>query len=87
MVRRHGDGQFLPMSPYTKAALFDIRLIAAAFIICSFCLYSSDLFLWLSNHPPQNKAALVLKAIPLLIGLALLWKSHDIAEQLTKDLD
>jgi hypothetical protein len=87
MVRRCGYGRSLPMSPYTKAALFAVRLIAAAFIICSFCLYSSDLFLWLSDHPLQNKFGLVLKAIPLLIGLALLWKSHDIAEQLTKDLD
>jgi hypothetical protein len=75
------------MNPYTKAALFTIRLIAFAFIICSLCFYSSDIFLLLSGHSLQNKLGLVLKAIPLLIGFALLWKSRDLAEQLTKDLD
>jgi hypothetical protein len=75
------------MNPYKKAALFTIRLIAFAFIICSFCLYSTDLFLMFTNHPLSNKFGLVLKAIPLLIGVVLLWKSDDIAEQLTKDLD
>jgi hypothetical protein len=75
------------MSPYAKAALFAIRLIATALILVSLALYSSDLYLWLSHHPPQNIGALALKAVPLLAGLVLYWKSHDIAEQLTKDLD
>jgi hypothetical protein len=75
------------VTPYAKAALFVVRLIATAFIICSLCLYSSDLYLWLSQHPPQNIGALALKAIPMGIGVALFWKSHDIAKQLTKDLD
>jgi hypothetical protein len=30
---------------------------------------------------------LALKAVPMLIGLALFWKSHPIAKHLTKDLD
>jgi len=75
------------VSPYAKAALFVIRLIATAFIICSLCFYSTDLYLWFSRHPPQNAAMLALKAVPMLIGLALFWKSHPIAKHLTKDLD
>ena len=75
------------MSPYTRAALFLVRLIAAAFIIFSLCLYSSDLFLWLRHHPPRGIGWLALKAVPLIIGLAIYWKSDDIAKQLTKDLD
>ncbi len=75
------------MSPYTKAALFLIRLIAAGFLICSLCLYSSDLFLWLAHRPPHRTIWLVLKAVPLIIGLVIFWKSDDMAKQLTKDLD
>lgn len=75
------------MSPYTKAALSVIRLIAAGFLILSLCLYSSDVFLWLSHRPPRHLGALVLKAIPFVIGVVIYWKSHDIAKELTKDLD
>ena len=75
------------MSTYTKAALSVIRLVAAGFIVMSLCLYSPDLFLWLSQKPPHHTGVLVLKAFPLMIGLVLYWKSRDIAERLTKDLD
>ena len=85
-TRRRGRLRYA-VSPYTRAALFLIRLIAAGFVICSLCLCSSDLFLWLSHHPPHRLGWLVLKGVPLLIGLAIFWKSEDIAKQLTKDLD
>jgi len=74
-------------SPYNKAALFLIRLIATGFVLCSLFLYYDDLFLWLSHKPPHRAGALLLKAIPMIVGLAVFWKSDDIAKQLTKDLD
>ncbi len=75
------------MSPYTRAALFAIRLIAFGLVILGLCLYSTDLFLLLSHRPPRPGAALALKGLPVLAGLILYWKSHDIARELTKDLD
>lgn len=75
------------VSPYTKAALAVIRTIAAGFILLSLCLYSPDLFLWLSHRPPHHAGVLVLKAVPLLIGLVIYWKSDGLAKWLTKDLD
>jgi uncharacterized membrane protein YkgB len=75
------------VSPYTKAALSVIRTIAAGFILLSFCLYSPDLFLWLSHRPPHHAGVLVLKAVPLLAGLVIYWKSDGMAKRLTKDLD
>jgi hypothetical protein len=75
------------VSPYTKAALSVIRMIAAGFIVLSLCLYSPDLFLWLSHRPRHPAGVLVLKAVPLALGLAIYWKSDDIAKRLTKDLD
>jgi hypothetical protein len=74
-------------SPYTKAALFLIRLIASAFVLCSLFLYYDDLYLLLSHKPPHRAGALVLKSIPMIAGAAVFWKSEDIAKQLTKDLD
>ncbi|MGA2544089.1 MAG: hypothetical protein ABSG78_21275 [Verrucomicrobiota bacterium] len=75
------------MSPYTKAALSVIRMVAAGFIVLSLGLYCPDLFLWLSHHPLHHAGVLLLKAVPLVIGLVLYWKSDDLAKRLTKDLD
>ena len=75
------------MSPYTKAALSVIRMVAAGFIVLSLGLYCPDLFLWLSHHPLHHAGVLLLKAVPLVIGLVLYWKSDPMAKWLTKDLD
>jgi hypothetical protein len=75
------------VSPYTKAALAVIRTIAAGFIVLSLCLCSPELFLWLSHRPLHHAGVLVLKAVPLVIGLVIYWKSDGIAKRLTKDLD
>jgi hypothetical protein len=83
----HGEGIRTVSSPYTKAVLSVIRLVAAGFIFVSLALYLPDLFLWLSHHPAHHAFILVLKAVPLVIGVVLYWKSDAIAEQLTKDLD
>jgi hypothetical protein len=75
------------VSPYTKAALFVIRLIAFSLVIVSLCLYSTDLFLLLSHRPTRPGGALALKGLPFVAGLIVFWKSYDLARQLTKDLD
>ena len=75
------------MSPYSKAATAAIRLVAAGCIVVSICLYLPDILLLLSHKRPDSIILLVIKAIPLVGGVWLLWKSEAIAEQLTKDLD
>ncbi len=75
------------MSPYTKAALSAIRLIAAGFIILSLVWYCPDLISWLAHHPAGRRAMLLVKAVPFVAGVLLFWKSEDIAKWLTKDLD
>lgn len=75
------------MSPYTKAALSVIRMVAAGFLVLSLCLCLPDLFLLLSHRPLPHPGLLVLKAIPLVIGVVIYWKSDDLAKRLTKDLD
>jgi hypothetical protein len=75
------------VSPYTKAALFVIRLIAFGLIMLSLCLYSTDLYLLLAHRPPRPGAVLAVKGLPFVAGLMVYWKSHGMARQLTKDLD
>jgi hypothetical protein len=75
------------VSPYTKAALSVIRMVAAGFLVLSLCLCLPDLFLLLSHRPLPHPGLLVLKAIPLVIGVVIYWKSDDLAKRLTKDLD
>ena len=74
-------------SPYTRAALFVIRLIAFGFMIFSFSLLWEDVFLVLSHHRPHHLHILMLKGIPFLFGMFVFWKSHDMARYLTDDLD
>jgi hypothetical protein len=75
------------MSPYTKAALSGLRLLAFGCIILSLALYSSDYFLYLSHRPLPKPSVLALKGAPLFAGLALYWKARALAERLTRDLD
>jgi hypothetical protein len=75
------------ISPYAKAALFVIRLIACGLIILGLGLCASDLFLYLSHRPISRPAMLALKAAPVLAGVALYGKSKAMAIHLTKDLD
>jgi hypothetical protein len=75
------------VSPYTKAALSAIRLIAAGFILLSLGWYCPDLILWLTHRPAHGVIILVLKAVPLAAGAVIYWKSEDMAKWLTKDLD
>ena len=62
-------------------------MVAAGFLVLSLCLCLPDLFLLLSHRPLPHPGLLVLKAIPLVIGVVIYWKSDDLAKRLTKDLD
>jgi len=75
------------LSPYAKAALFVIRFSACGLVILSGCLYSTDVFLYLSHHPVSRPAVLAFKAVPVLAGAALYVKSKKMAIYLTKDLE
>jgi hypothetical protein len=75
------------MSPYAKAALSVLRLIAFGCIILSLAFYSSDYFLYLSHRPLPGRALLALKGAPFLAGLVLYWKGRPLAERLTRDLE
>jgi hypothetical protein len=75
------------MNLYTKAVLSIIRLIASALFIISFFLYSSDAYVFLQNKTLPRPGFLVLKGIPLLVGLPLFVRGRALAEYFTKDLD
>jgi hypothetical protein len=75
------------LSPYAKAALFVIRLIACGLIILGFGLCAGDLYLYMSHHPISRPAVLALKAAPALAGAVLYGKARSMAIHLTKDLD
>ena len=75
------------MNPYTKAALFIIRLIAFAFILFGALPLSADYFARRHNKPSGSTLWLFLEIFSLLLGFVLLFKSGAIAKKLTKDFD
>jgi hypothetical protein len=75
------------MSPYAKAVLSVLRLIAFGSIILSLSLYSTDYFLYLKHQPMSGWGLLALKGAPLLAGLILGWNARALAEHFTRDLD
>jgi len=75
------------MSPYAKAVLSVLRLVAFGCIILSLAFYSSDYFLYLSHRPLPGPGRLALKGAPLLAGLVLYWKGRALAIRLTRDLE
>lgn len=75
------------MNPYTKAALFIIRLIAFAFILFGALQLGADYFASRQNKPSAGTLWLFLKVFSLLLGFVLLFKSSAIAKKLTEDFD
>jgi hypothetical protein len=76
------------MSPYTRAALFVIRMIAFGcilFTVVYFGLYF--MATKVNKKPSEGPPSLVLKGMPLLVGLVLWAKSYAIAKRVTEDLD
>jgi len=78
---------FCSVNVYTKAAQSVIRLVAFVLVVASLFLYGADLYLRASHRPMSAPGWLVLKAVPLVIGLLLYWKCRVLAERFTKDLD
>ena len=75
------------MSPYAKAALSALRLIAFGCIILSLALYSSDFFLFVAHRPLPGAGVLALKGAPFLAGVIIYWKARPWALRLTRDLE
>jgi len=75
------------MNPYTKAALFIIRLFAFAFILFGALPLGADYFARHQNQPRGSTLWLMLEILSLLLGIVLLFKSGAIAKKLTEDFD
>ena len=75
------------MNPYTKAALFLIRLVAFAFILFGGLELGAEYFAHRQNKTGSNAVWLFLEIFSLLIGLVLLFKSKSIARKLTEDFE
>ena len=76
------------MSPYRRAALLFIRLLAFGLMLFS-ALYLGAYFFALrtGKEPDESILLMSLKTVPLLIGFVLLVKSSAIARRLTEDLE
>ncbi|MEO7297261.1 MAG: hypothetical protein ABI042_01645 [Verrucomicrobiota bacterium] len=75
------------MNPYTKAALFIIRLVAFAFVLFGALPLGADYFARRQNKPIGSTLWLFLEIFSLLLGFVLLFKSGAIAKKLTEDFE
>jgi hypothetical protein len=75
------------ISPYAKAALFLIRLVACGLIVLGLLLCGADFYAPYLGRPVSRPIVLALKAVPALAGVALYAMSKAIAIHLTKDLE
>ena len=75
------------MSPYTRGALFLLRMTGAGLIILSLIWLGLDLFLFLGHRPVESPLWMAAKSIPFFAGAILCWKSSSLAERLTRDFD
>ena len=75
------------MNPYTKAALFIIRLAAFAFILFGALPLGADYFARRQGKPSAGTIWLFLEIFSVLLGFVLLFKSGAIARKLTEDFD
>ena len=75
------------MSPYAKAALFLIRLVACGLIILGLLLCGADFYSPYLRRPVSRPIMLALKAVPALAGAVLYARSKGIAVYMTKDLE
>ncbi len=75
------------MNPYTKAALFIIRLVAFAFILFGALPLGADYFASRQGKPTSGLFWLALEILSLSIGVVLLFRSGAIAKKLTEDFE
>ncbi|MFN7140732.1 MAG: hypothetical protein ACK4UN_15455 [Limisphaerales bacterium] len=76
------------MSPYRRAALLLIRLVAFGLMLFSVLQVGAYFFLLRTGQSPTDGPFLLtLKVLPFLVGLYLLVKSSSIAKRLTEDFE
>mgnify|MGYP006326496857 CR=1 FL=1 len=75
------------MNPYTKAALFIVRLVAFAFVLFGALPLGLDYFARRQHKPAAGTLWLFLEIFSLLLGVVLLIKSREIAKKLTENFD
>jgi hypothetical protein len=76
------------VNPYTKAAHFCIRLVAFTIILVSALYVAPDVVL-LIKKPKQAPGigGIILRCIPMLVGIGIWIKSYGWARALTSDFD
>jgi hypothetical protein len=75
------------MNPYTKAALFIIRLVAFAFVLFGALPIGADYFARRQHKPTTGTLWLFLEIFSVLLGIVLLIKSRELAKKLTEDFE
>lgn len=75
------------MNPYTKAAIFVIRLVAFAFVLFGALPLGANYFTRGQTTQSGSMIWIFLEIFSLLLGFVLLFKSRDIAKKLTEDFD
>ncbi|MBA4148251.1 MAG: hypothetical protein H0X66_09055 [Verrucomicrobia bacterium] len=76
------------MSPYRRAALLLIRLVAFGLMLFSILQMGAYFFLVRTGKTPDDSLVMIsLKTLPLLIGFGLLIKSSSIAKRVTEDFE
>lgn len=75
------------MNPYTKAALFVIRLVAFAFVLFGALPLGADYFARRQHKPASGTLWLFLEIFSVLLGIVLLIKSRELAKKVTEDFE
>ncbi len=76
------------MNPYTKAVLSVLRLVAAGLILTSLVYLSSFVFFAVGRKASgEGFFPVMLKGVPMILGVILWMRSYAIARKLTEDFD
>jgi len=75
-------------NPYFRGLLFIIRAVAFGMIVISLLLLGSLLFFAVGHrHPPGKLGTYLLRGLPLLVGIVLLFFSRSIAKKWTDNVE
>lgn len=76
------------MSPYRRAALLLIRLVAFGLMLFGLLQMGAYFYVKQMGKPPEDSLIMIsLKTMPLVIGLIMLFKSSALAKRLTEDFE
>jgi hypothetical protein len=76
------------VNPYTRVVLFVIRLAAFGLVFTSLLYLASSAYFTVGRQSSgESVFQMILKGIPLLLGIVLWIKSYAIARKLTEDFD